>query len=199
MARDATQADEADADEELMRRVQTSDEHAFALLMQRWERPVKALIARIVLNASEADDLAQETFTRLWLHRDRFAPGRAVKPWILGIAVNLARNRLRWWKRRPSVSLEEWTETPEDVGGTRPSGTAELEQAERSAAVRNAIAALPDRLREALILFEYEQMSYAEVALAVGATPKAVESRILRARDKLRIPLQRLVSAGDGM
>ncbi len=68
-----------------------------------------------------------------------------------------------------------------------------MEAAERAAAVRDAIAALPVELREAIVLFEYEEMSQAEIAAAVGATPKAVETRIHRAREKLRTALQRLL------
>jgi RNA polymerase sigma-70 factor (ECF subfamily) len=177
-----------------MRRVRASDEAAFAALMARWERPVKAVIARLVLNAGEAEELAQETFVRVWQHRDRFEPGRAVKPWILGIAVNLARNRLRWWRRRPTVSLDAWTDA-QDGPGAIPAGTPTaddaLETAERAAAVRDAIAALPLPLREALVLFEYEDLSHQEIALAVGATPKAVETRIARARASLRTSLRR--------
>ncbi len=185
----------ADEDAELMRRLQASDEAAFAALMQRWERPVKALIARIVLNASEAEDLSQETFTRLWIHRDRFVIGRPVKPWVLGIAVNLARNRLRWWRRRPEIALENWTEEPPERGADADAGAAGLEQAERAAAVREAITELPVALREVVVLFEYEQMSYAEIAQAVGASAKAVETRLARARDKLRTKLQRSLRA----
>ena len=177
-------------DVELMRRVQAGDEGAFASLMQRWERPVKSVIARLVLNTREAEELAQETFVRLWQHRDRFAGDRPLKPWILGIALNLARNRLRWWKRRPTVALEEWTEDPDASADSSEAGTARLERAERAAVVRDAIAALPAPLREAIVLFEYEHMSYAEVAEAVGATPKAVENRIARAREKLRASLK---------
>jgi RNA polymerase sigma factor (sigma-70 family) len=177
-------------DAELMSRVQMGDEGSFAELMQRWELPVKAVIARIVLNASEAEDLAQETFVRLWQHRASFAAGRSVKPWILGIAVNLARNRLRWWKRRPCVALEEWTETAHTLKPEEYTGTSVLEQGERAEAVRNAIATLPGEFREALVLFEYEQMSYAEVADALGVSAKAVENRIARAREKLRVALK---------
>jgi RNA polymerase sigma-70 factor (ECF subfamily) len=169
-----------------MRRVQADDASAFGALMERWEVPVKAVIARIVLNASEAEDLAQETFVRLWEFRGRYQPDRPVKPWILGIAVNLARNRLRWWKRRPSVSLEEWTELPapmrDDAAG--------MVTKERLQAVRDAVARLPIALREALVLFEYENMSHAEIAGVVGATAKAVESRIARAREQLRSALR---------
>ena len=173
-----------------MARVQRGDEAAFGQLMARWELPVKAVIARLVFNASEAEDLAQETFVRLWQQRERFREGAAFRPWVFAIAVNLARNRLRWWRRRPTVQLEAWTETA-PAGPGAGSGTAGLEQTERSAAVRDAIAALPAELREAVVLFEYEPLSQQEIALAVGATPKAVETRIYRAREKLRVALKR--------
>jgi RNA polymerase sigma-70 factor (ECF subfamily) len=66
-----------------------------------------------------------------------------------------------------------------------------LEREERAAAVRDAVAALPVELREVLVLFEYEQLSHADIATALGCTAKAVESRLYRAREKLRGPLRR--------
>mgnify|MGYP000036765588 CR=1 FL=1 len=188
---DATPTEPDDA--ELMLRVQASDEPAFAILMHRWERPVKAVIARVVLNVSEAEELAQETFVRLWQHRGRFDPAKPVKPWILGIALNLARNRLRWWRRRPTLSLDAWTETNlPAVSDPGPEGGAiALEREERAAAVRDAIASLPVAFREALILFEYERMSCADIATTLATTPKTVENRIARARAALRPRLQR--------
>lgn len=191
---EATEAARAAADRELMARVQAGDEAALGGLMERWELPVKGLIARLVFNAGEAEELAQETFVRVWQQREKFRAGAEFRPWVFAIAVNLARNRLRWWRRRPEVSLEAWNET-EDRGGRtdddgRTGGAAGLEQAERAAAVREAIAALPGELREAIVLFEYEQMAHADIAAAVGATPKAVETRIYRAREKLRSALK---------
>jgi RNA polymerase sigma-70 factor (ECF subfamily) len=181
---------ESTEDRGLMERVRGGDEAAFAALMQRWELPVKAVIARLVGNASEAEELAQEAFVRLWQQRGKFRVGAEFRPWLLAIAVNLARNRLRWWRRRPMVTLDEWslTEGAGIEGGREESG---LERAERVAAVRAAVAALPVPLREAIVLFEYEALSQAEIALAVGATPKAVETRIHRAREKLRSALRR--------
>ncbi len=180
----------AGEDGALMRGVQAGDEAALGALMERWELPVKGLIARIVLNAREAEELAQETFVRVWQQRDKFRADAAFRPWVFAIAVNLARNRLRWWRRRPEVALEEWSGGPGTEEGGRKTenggGALGLEAAERSAAVREAIAALPVELREAIVLFEYEQLSHAEIAVAVGATPKAVETRIYRAREKLR-------------
>jgi RNA polymerase sigma factor (sigma-70 family) len=180
-------------DTELMRRVQTGDETALGALMERWERPVKSVVARLVFNAREAEDLAQETFVRVWQQREKFRTDAEFRPWIFSIAVNLARNRLRWWRRRPEVALEEWTEG----GGEKESGATAAERRERAEAVRAAVAALPPELREALVLSVYEQLSHAEIALALGATIKAVETRIARARARLRQVLPRTISGND--
>ena len=185
MAPDVAATTAAREDAELMRRVQTGDEAALGALMERWELPVKSVIGRIVLNASEAEELAQEAFIRLWQQREKYRTDAPFRPWIFAIAVNLARNRLRWWRSRPEVALDEWTEK----AGDATSGRVSAETAERSAAVRDAIAALPTDLREAIVLFEYEQMSQAEIASVVGASAKAVETRIHRARERLRARL----------
>lgn len=193
----------ATADGALMRRVQADDEAALGVLMERWELPVKSLIARIVLNAREAEELAQETFVRLWQQREKFRAEAAFRPWLFAIAVNLARNRLRWWRRRPEVALEEWAATVDGKRSTVDGGrwavdggrllvdgagsaAAGMEREERAVAVRQAIAELPLELREAIVLFEYEQLSHAEIGAALGVTPKAVETRLYRAREKLR-------------
>lgn len=197
--RNAT-AGEAEGDRALMARVKSGDEAALGALMARWEQPVKAVIARLVLNAREAEELAQETFVRVWQQREKYRTDAEVRPWIFAIAVNLARNRLRWWRRRPEVALEVWeTEEGAGVAGDTvegrgaPGGAAELERGERVAAVRAAVAALPLALREALVLFEYEGMAQAEIAATVGTTAKAVEARVARAKEKLRAALRRWV------
>ncbi len=187
MAPSADAASPASEDSRLMARVQAGDEAALGELMSRWERPVKAVIARLVLNARDADELAQETFVRLWQQRARFRADAAFRPWIFAIAINLARNRLRWWRRRPEIALEAWTEAP----AADPTGATAAEAAERRHAVQAAIAALPTDLREALVLSEYEQLAHAEIAVIVGTTAKAVESRLARARAKLRTDLAR--------
>lgn len=174
-----------------MESVQRGDEAAFGRLMERWERPVKSVIARLVFNAGEAEELAQETFVRVWQQREKYRPGAAFRPWVFAIAVNLARNRLRWWRKRPEVALEEWADRDGSSESGRTGGARGLELAERALAVRDAIAGLPVDLREAIVLFEYQEMSHTEIAAAVGATPKAVETRIHRAREKLRNALKR--------
>jgi RNA polymerase sigma-70 factor (ECF subfamily) len=180
-------------DAELMGRVCAGDAVALGALMERWELPVKSVIGRLVLNARDAEELAQETFVRVWQQRAKFRAGAEFRPWMFSIAVNLARNRLRWWRRRPEVALDDWTPAAADEtgDGSQESGAKRLERAERAAAVRDAIASLPTELREAIVLFAYERMSHAEIAQAVGATAKAVETRIARAREKLRGQLKR--------
>ena len=149
---------------------------------------------------TEAEELAQETFVRVWQQREKFHEGAEVRPWVFSIAVNLARNRLRWWRRRPEVALEAWCaagEGEKERGGEGERGSrgdgGDLERKERAGAVRDAIAALPGELREAIVLFEFEEMSQAEIAVAVGASVKAVEARVARAREKLRVMLRRWV------
>lgn len=180
----------------LMSRVREGDKTALATLMERWELPLKAFIGRIVLNASEAEELAQETFVAVWQNRTRFRAGAEFKPWAFTIALNLARKRLRWWRRRPSVSFDEWVESDtfraEETMPT-PGAPHLLERKELAAAIRVAIAGLPADLRESIVLSEYEQLSHAEIARIVGATPKAVETRIYRAKEKLRTALKKWV------
>jgi RNA polymerase sigma factor (sigma-70 family) len=183
---DAAGADGGRDDAALMTRVQAGDEVAFGSLMEEWELPVKRLLGRIVLNASEAEELAQETFVRLWQQREKFRVGAALRPWLFSIAVNLARNRLRWWRTRPTIALEEWTEDSKETEN----GAAVVERRERAAAISAAVADLPVDLREALVLSVYEQFSHAEIAVAVGATTKAVESRIARARERVKKSLR---------
>jgi RNA polymerase sigma-70 factor (ECF subfamily) len=175
-------------DAELMRRVRDGDEAALGALMGRWELPVKRLLGRILQNSADADDLAQEAFVKVWQNRMRFDATAEFRPWVFAIAVNLARNRLRWWRRRPLVLLNDWDEAGADPGDG--SGTA-LEKRERAAAVREAVGGLPLDQREALVLFSYEGLSHAEIAAAVGGTPKSVEAKLYRARAALKDSLRK--------
>jgi RNA polymerase sigma factor (sigma-70 family) len=175
------------SDEDCMIRLQAGDDAALAPLMQRWEAPVKRFVFRLIGNAAEADDLAQEVFVRVYQKRASYRRGAKFSTWCFAIAANQAKNRLRWWKRRPALSLEAWT----DAGGEAadPAGVPAADEAvrrERIAAVQAAVAALPFDLRTALVLFEYEGQSMAEIAEALGCTPKAVENRLYRARQQLR-------------
>lgn len=155
-------------------------------LMERWQVPLRAFLYRHLQNEQDALDLAQETFVRIYRHRERFNPTRRFSTWMFQIALNLARDQARRRTRRPTTSLENAADTADQQNVAH-----DLETDEAVIAVRQAIKALPAPLREAVILFEYEDKSHAEIAAIVGATPKAVETRLYRARDLLRQRLRR--------
>lgn len=181
------------SDEEWMRRLQSGDDTALAALMEHWEIPVKRFIFRLVGNTAEAEDLAQEVFMRIYTKRSTYRVGAKFSTWCFSIAANQAKNRLRWWRRRPTLSLNTWTEAGGDTADESSASAQAADKAirhERIAAVQTAVAALPLDLRTALVLFEYENQSMTEIAEALGCTSKAIENRLYRARQQLKQTLQ---------
>lgn len=176
-------------DEALMQALAQGDDAALAPLMSRWEMPMRRYLYRLLLNAAEAEDLAQETFVRLYTHRATFDLTARFSPFLYTIASNLAKNRLRWRSVRKLVSLQAPTanetehEFPDASAAT---GAERAETAERAEAVRAAVAALPAPLRTAIILAEYEGLSHEEIGRVLHCSAKAVESRLYRARAALR-------------
>ncbi len=180
------------SDEELMLRLQAGHEPALAALMQRWELPVKRFLFRIVGNTAESEDLAQEVFVRVFTKRSSYRAGARFSTWCFTIAANQARNRLRWWRRHPALSWNAWTEAGGDAPDESPWGaqaSATAVRHEQIATVQLAVAALPLDQRTALVLFEYEGQSMAEIAATLGCSPKAVENRLYRARQQLKSAL----------
>ena len=175
-----------------MARLKAGDEAALAPLMQRWELPVKRFIFRIVGSSAEADDLAQDVFVRVFTKRRTYREGAKFSTWCFSIAANQAKNRLRWWRHRPTVSLSSWTELGGDSADETRAGQSASRaslRAERIGEIQAAVAELPFDLRTALVLFEYEGQSMSEVAASLGCTAKAVENRLYRARKQLRLAL----------
>ena len=133
-----------------MRALQDGDIHALDRLMLRWQQPLRAYLLRHALSQEDAADLAQETFERVFRHRDRFDPTRRFSTWMFQIALNLLRDLSRRSSRRPTIALDH---APEPVTEQSPQDHA-LDR-EMAAAVSHAVAQLPPPLREAIILFEY--------------------------------------------
>jgi RNA polymerase sigma factor (sigma-70 family) len=174
------------SDEALASALRGGHDGALDPLMQRWQVPLRSFLYRYVQNEADALDLAQETFVRIYRHRANYREGARFSTWMFQIGLNLARDHVRQRGRRPVVGLEEAPEAASE-GDPRAAAVG----AERARAVRAAIAGLPGALREAVLLFEYEHKSHAEIALIVGATAKAVETRLHRAREQLRKALVR--------
>ncbi len=172
--------------------------HGAALndLMDRHAPGIFHFLFRMLANEEDAHDLAQETFVRVYQHRADFNPEARFTTWLYTIAGNLARNHHRWRSRHPNVSLD----APADGSETAlvdvlPAATASPGEAavktERAQAVRSAVESLPGDLREAIILCEWEELAVAEAATVLHTTPKAVESRLYRARNLLRDRLKK--------
>jgi RNA polymerase sigma-70 factor, ECF subfamily len=189
-ANDSSERDRAD-----MERLMAGQDTALNDLMERHAAPVFHFLCRMVGNEDDANDLAQETFARVFRARASFRLNEKFSTWLYTIAANLARNHFRWRARHPNISLETAADDPEQsLENVLPAKDAapseQIVVAERAVAVRAEVARLPEDLREALVLCEWEERSVAETALILETTPKAVESRLYRARKQLRARLQ---------
>ncbi len=180
-------------DEALVRAFLAGDDEAFGELVRRHERMVLRLLARYA-GADEARDLAQRAFLKAFeaARRARFwQPGSDVpfRAWLLRVAVNLARNRSR--------DLRRWARAPEDAAERVPVaavGTAALEAAERSRAVRAAVPELPRRQREVLTLRVDAELSFAEIGEVLGITENNAKVHFHHAARRLR---QMMAAGGE--
>ena len=183
---DASGLDGAD-----MQRLAGGHDAALNDLMARHARPVFQFLCRMLGNEDDANDLAQETFVRVYQHRASFKPGARFTTWLYTIAANLARNHHRWRARHPNVSLDaESGTTGQSIGDFLPASDPAPDSAavatERAAAVRAAVEKLPPDMREVIILCEWQDLSAAEAAAILYTTPKAIDNRLYRARNLLR-------------
>ena len=187
-------------DTEDMNRLAAGHDAALNELMQRHAEKLFHYLVRSLQNEDDAADLAQETFVKVYQNRARFDPQQRFSTWLYAIASNLVRDRYRWRSRHPQVSIDAENEMTghslrDSLPGGGPAPNESMQAGERSEAVRQAVAALPEDLREPLILSEYEELSHAEIGEILGCSAKAVEMRIYRARLQLRSSLGRLLES----
>lgn len=179
--------------------LRTGDEAEFNALMQRHSEKLYRYFLRSLQNEAEAVDLTQETFVKVYAHRLTFNPKTRFSTWLYAIAANLVRDRFRWRSRHPQISIDALDEVTQlshrdSLPSDAPQPNETLLQTERAEAVRTAIGTLPEELRQALLLAEYEGFSHAEIGKILGFSPKAVEMRIYRARQQLRTQLRSWLS-----
>jgi len=184
------------ADWALVERVKAGDDDAFNRLMGRYRRPVLNFVFRMIGDAAEAEDLAQDVFVRAYRNMRKPAfhrTGAAFSTWLFQVARHAALDCLRHRKRHPAESLERLAdkgETTPDAGATPIDTASAHELGEQIAA---AVASLPEDQRTAIILSEYEDLSYAEIAAIMKCSGKSVEARLYRARIFLRRRLAHLI------
>jgi RNA polymerase sigma-70 factor (ECF subfamily) len=158
------------------------DLEAFGELVRRHQDFVYGAALRVVRNKSLAEDLAQETFLRAHRGLEGFRGDAKVRSWLYRIATNLALNAVT---RRREFPAEDVPDTPVPWGPA-----AEAEASELREHLRTAIENLPESLRGPLVLREYHEMSYDEIATATGLPLNTVRTRILRARRALRADME---------
>ncbi len=180
-----------DPDRTDMARLVAGHDAALNDLMERHAEKLFHYLVRSLQSEEDAADLAQETFVRVYQNRAKFDASHKFSTWLYVIATNLVKSRYRYRSRHPQVSLDAENEATgesfrESVPENNPTPSESLQGAERAEAVRKAVGQLPEELRAPLILSEYEELSHAEIGAILDCTPKAVETRIYRARKLLR-------------
>ena len=170
-----------DPDAELLARIGSGDPAAVREMISRKLPRLLSLATRLLGDSAEARDVAQETFVRIWKHARRWQAGRArFDTWVHRVALNLCNDRLR--RRKDALPLDDALEAVDPA----PVQDAQLDQTSRSERVSAALAALPVRQREALILQYYQELSNVEAAKLMGISVDALESLLSRARRNLR-------------
>ena len=170
----------ADSDEVLMARVAAGDEQAFERLLSRHLDRIHHYLRRLIGRPADSDDLAQETFIKVWLKARSFRPGQVrVTTWLHRVAHNVAVDYLR---RAGRAARTEAFEPPQEEAGPDALG----EQAEVRQRLRDALDALPESQRSAILLRHQQGLSNPEVAAVLGVSVRAVESLLSRGRRRLR-------------
>jgi RNA polymerase sigma-70 factor (ECF subfamily) len=171
--------------------LQQGRDTALNQLIARWQRPLFAFAWRYVQNSADAHDLVAETFVRLHQQRARLRPDTKVSAWLFTTLSNLCHNHYRWRRRHPSVSLDApiddaETSAHEAVPSDTPLPNVALEHDEAFAAVRAAVERLPHDLKTTILLHHFERLSYREIGTITGCSERGVETRLYRARQRLR-------------
>lgn len=175
---------EKDIDYKLMRSIQNGDMVAFNEMVDRYKDRLMNVIGRMLSSTEEAEDIVQETFVRVYQHRQSFNFKHCFSTWIYTIALNLARNELRKRKKFKFYEIS-------DMQGNESEFAVEMKLPSRlPEALKESIQELPEKYRMAFVLRDVQEMPYEEVAKILSVPLGTVKSRVNRARMMLREKLQ---------
>ena len=189
------------SDEDLMMACRRGDMSAFELLVRRYQDALVNYIHHIINDYHRAEDLAQETFLRVFKSASRYEPKASFKSWLYTIATNLSKNEIRNRNRRNTCFIADLIEEGETVydsgfmADTRYQPDILYEKKERQQLIRKALNQLPENQRLALTLVTYQELSYEEIAEVLKCSLGAVKSLIHRARQNMK---KLLIKAGIG-
>ncbi len=187
-------------DKMLVQRVQSGDKSAFDLLFKRYQHKIYGLVSRYLHDPQDIEDVVQESFIKAYRALPRFRGDSAFYTWLYRIAINTAKNHLVGRSRKPPDSDID-AEDAENFEGA--DALREIENPENSlhtdqlqAAIDGALAALPDDLRSAVTLREFDGLSYEQIAQIMECPVGTVRSRIFRAREAIDAALRPLLAGG---
>ena len=176
-------------DAELMLRVREGDETSFALLLERHRTPLVHFLYRMVQNRAVSEELAQEVFLRVYRSRTSYEPTAKFTTWLYRIATHLALNSLRDRKKekgQQSLDEEVLDGLERQVAAMERTVEQELVREARFREVRQAIEALPEKQRAAVLLHKYEGLGYVQIAKVLETSESAIKSLLFRAYETLR-------------
>ena len=185
--------DEA-SDVALMLRVRDGDLEAFETLVTRHQHSVVGTAAKMLGGATDAEDIGQQVFVRVWKHAARYQPSAKFTTWLMTITRNLVFNELRRRRRSQQVSMdadEGDTIRHQFVDEQAAAPSEEMLDSELHEAIDAAIASLPEAQRLAIVLRRYEGMPYEEIAEVLKTSVPAVKSILFRARAELKARLKK--------
>lgn len=190
-----------DTDQQLVQRVQRGDKRAFDLLVLKYQHKILSLVSRYIRDSDEMQDVAQEAFIKAYRALPKFRGDSAFYTWLYRIAINTAKNHLVARGRRPPSSDVDVDESEQYDGQ---SVLREIENPENMLfgeelrrVVESAIRALPEDLRTALTLREFDGLSYEDIAAVMDCPVGTVRSRIFRAREALDRQVKMQVNGGS--
>lgn len=191
------------SDEDLMMDCKKGDMSAFELIVRRYQDAIINYIHFTISDYHRAEDLAQETFLRVFKNVNRYEPKASFKSWLYTIATNLSRNEIRNRSRRKTYYLEDLVDENEDVYhseymvDTRLQPDILYEKKERQQIIKKAIKLLPENQSVALTLVTYQELSYEEISEILDCSVGAVKSLIHRARQNMKDILNKFGIGGS--
>ena len=191
-----------DPDAALMLRVKQGDGAAFTTLVEKYKQPVLNLAYRTLRDATEAEDLAQNVFVQVYKSAGRYQPAAKFSTWLFTIARNLCLNEIRRRSRHPADSLDQTRDGTDDQplhqieDRRETSPPDQLLRGELESKVDEALAALPENQRTALLLCRQEELSYEEIARVLDCSLSATKSLIHPARETLKQKLKPYLQSG---
>ncbi len=178
---------EASLDEsELIAKARRGDADAFAVLVTRYRDRVYRLVLGLLRDAGHAEDVTQETFIKAWFRLSTFTGSSAFYTWLYRVAVNAASDWRKRWSRRRALALEDGPLGPEAVPDRGPRPDRLAYGRELSVRIDEALSAMPEKFRAMIILRDFEGLSYEEIGRVLRIRKGTVESRLFRAREKLK-------------